>query len=288
MAVYNQLTGKIESDETAGYPQLNNCRGFELLRYITNCKFLEPIDVVMSAKILKASAGQGKIYIRPIQRSLSVIPLKSETSSFSTSMLKEKCVYCLKEFPLQSLRAHVLTCLSSSYLSDDDTGDVREEDSAPSDVESSNDNISESNRSLEVSNNISDSEVIDITDTLETNMSTDITLNSENKIKDIIIDKEIVDIIEHCKTKDLNNPVEILKYIQTRLAQGRPLEIEDVRQCISGATNFIMVDRSDLINTGLEEIQHISNKFVTLEVQFYNEVMVMVFHSERIYVNLYS
>ena len=288
MAVYNQLTGKIESDETAGYPQLNNCRGFELLRYITNCKFLEPIDVVMSAKILKASAGQGKIYIRPIQRSLSVIPLKSETSSFSTSMLKEKCVYCLKEFPLQSLRAHVLTCLSSSYLSDDDTGDVSEEDSAPSDVESNNDNISESNRSLEVSNNISDSEVIDITDTLETNMSTDITLNSEKKIKDIIIGKEIVDIIEHCKTKDLNNPVEILKYIQTRLAQGRPLEIEDVRQCISGATNFIMVDRSDLINTGLEEIQHISNKFVTLEVQFYNEVMVMVFHSERIYVNLYS
>ena len=288
MAVYNQLTGKIESDETAGYPQLNNCRGFELLRYITNCKFLEPIDVVMSAKILKASAGQGKIYIRPIQRSLSVIPLKSETSPFSTSVLKENCVYCLKEFPLQSLRAHVLTCLSSSYLSDDDTGDVREEDSAPSDVESNNDNISESNRSLEVSNNISDSEVIDITDTLETNMSTDITLNSENKIKDIIIGKEIVDIIEHCKTKDLNNPVENLKYTQTKLVQGKPLEIEDVTQCISGATNFIMVDRSDLINTGLEEIQHISNKFVTLEVQFYNEVMVMVFHSERIYVNLYS
>ena len=174
----------------------------------------------------------------------------------------------------------MLTCLSSSYLSDDDTGDVREEDSA-SDVEPSNEKISESSRSLEVSNNISDSEVIDITDTLETNMSTDITLNSENKIKDIIIGKEIVDIIEHCKTKDLNNPVENLKYIQTRLAQGRPLEIEDVRQCISGATNFIMVDRSDLINTGLEEIQHISNKFVTLEVQFYNEVIIMVFNSEK-------
>ena len=152
--------------------------------------------VVMSAKNLKAATGQGKTDIRPIQRSLSVIPLKSETSSFSTSMLKEKRVYCLKEFPLQSLRAHVLTCLSSSYLSDDDTGDVREEDSAPSDVDSNNDNISESNRSLEVSNNISDSEVIDITDTLETNMSTD-------TIEDIIIDKEIVGITEHCRTKDL-------------------------------------------------------------------------------------
>ena len=84
MAVYNQLTGKIESDETAAYPQLKNCRGFELLRCITNCKVLEPIDVVMSAKNLKASAGQGKIYIRPIQRSLSVISLKSGTSSFSS------------------------------------------------------------------------------------------------------------------------------------------------------------------------------------------------------------
>ena len=167
----------------------------------------------MSAKNLKVAAGQGKTYIRPIQRSFSVVPLKSETSSFSTSMLKENCVYCLKEFPPQSLRAHMLTCLSPSYLSDDDTGDVREEDSAPSDVEPSNDNISESNRNLEVSNNISDSEVIDVTDTLETNMSTETILNSENKIKDINTDNEIVDIIEHCKTKDLNNPVEILKYM---------------------------------------------------------------------------
>ena len=113
-------------------------------------------------------------------------------------------------------------------------------------------------------------------------MSTDTILNSENKIKDIIIDKEIVDITEHCKTKDLNNPVESLKYMQTRLIQGRHLEIDDVAQCISGATNFIMVDRSHLINTGLEEIQHISNKFLTLEVQFYNEVMIMIFNSERI------
>ena len=96
VTVNNQLTGTVESDETAGYPQLKNCGGFELLRCIPNCKILEPIDVVMSAKNLKAAAGQGKIYIRPIQRSLSVIHLKSETSSFSSSVLKEKCIYCLK------------------------------------------------------------------------------------------------------------------------------------------------------------------------------------------------
>ena len=69
----------------------------------------------------------------PIQRSLSVIPLKSETSSFSLPLLKGKCVYCIKEFPLQSLRAHVLKCLS--YLSNDDTNDVSEEDKAPPNIQ---------------------------------------------------------------------------------------------------------------------------------------------------------
>ena len=113
VAVYNQLARSIESDERAGYPKIKNCGSFELLQGIPNCKVLEHIDAVMSAKNLKTAAGQGKIYIRPIQRSLSVIPLKSEASSFSLTMLKD---------------------------------DVREEDSASPDVEPfvSNGNNSES------------------------------------------------------------------------------------------------------------------------------------------------
>ena len=107
-------------------------------------KYHRAHSVVMSVKNLKVAVGQRKIYIRPVQKLLFVVPLISETSSFSSSVLKEKCVYCLKDFTLQSLRAHVLTCLSSSYLSDDDT-----EDSAPPNVEPfvSNENNSQSNRS---------------------------------------------------------------------------------------------------------------------------------------------
>ena len=33
-----------------------------------------------------------------------------------------------------------------------------------------------------------------------------------------------------------------------------------------------MVDRSNLLNTATEEIQYLKSKFLTLEVQFYNEV----------------
>ena len=75
-------------------------------------------------------------------------------------------------------------------------------------------------------------------------MSTDNTANLENEIKVIMIGEEITDIIEDCKTKDLNNSAEILKYIQTRLIEG-------VTHCISGATNIMMLDGSDLMNTRL-------------------------------------
>ena len=76
---------------------------------------------------------------------------------------------------------------------------------------------------LGVSNNISDLEVVYVIHPVSTNMSIDTIVNSENEIKCMIIDEEIVDIIESCKTKDLNNQVEILKCIYTRLVQGRPL-----------------------------------------------------------------
>ena len=118
VSVYNQLTssssGNSQPDElTSGYSQLQNCGGFELMKCMPNCKVLEPLECQISAKNLKAAAGQGKIYIRPIQRSLSVIPLKSEAPH---SALKETCVHCYKEYPLNVLRSPVLSCLSSNYL----------------------------------------------------------------------------------------------------------------------------------------------------------------------------
>ena len=111
-------SGNSQPDElTSCYSQLQNCGGFELMKCIPNFKVLEPLECQISAKNLKAPAGQGRIYIRPIKRSVSVLPLKSEASLCSTSALKEKCVSCYKEYPLNVLRSHVLSCLlSSNYL----------------------------------------------------------------------------------------------------------------------------------------------------------------------------
>ena len=126
VSVCNQLVSSSSSNSqpdelTSGHFQLQNCGGFELMKCKPNCEVLEPLECQISAKNLKAAAGQGKIYIRPIQRSLSVLPLKSEASPCSTSALKEKCVHCYKEYPLNVLRSHVLSCLSSNYLLSDES-----------------------------------------------------------------------------------------------------------------------------------------------------------------------
>ena len=79
-------------------------------------------------------------------------------------------------------------------------------------------------------------------------------------------------MIQYCKEQNFGNAVEILKYLEENLAQCRPFEIADASQCVDGQTNCIMVDRSNLLNTATEEIQNLQTKFLTFEVQFYNEV----------------
>ena len=72
-------------------------------------------------------------------------------------------------------------------------------------------------------------------------------LSYKSNKTEINIYDEIYHIIQYCKKQDFHNPVEILKYLQENLIQGRPLEIADASQCIDGETNFIMVDRSNLL-----------------------------------------
>ena len=66
---------------------------------------MESTECAMTVRTFKTSDGQVKIYIKPIQRSLSVIPIREEL--LSSISLKEKCIYCEKEFLLKDLRLHI-------------------------------------------------------------------------------------------------------------------------------------------------------------------------------------
>ena len=89
-----------------------------------------------------------------------------------------------------------------------------------------------------------------------------------------VIENIVMQAVLHCKANGLdNNPVEVLRYYQTQLFQGRPLEIEDPTSANDGLTNSIFVDRLHLLEAGFDEIKAFENKRITLEVQFYGEVM---------------
>lgn len=82
-------------------------------------------------------------------------------------------------------------------------------------------------------------------------------------------------IVKFCQENSIVDPVEILRKIQQEMVTGRPLEIEDVSQCIEGDTNFVMVDRLNLLTTARDEIESLTNLRPTLEIQFYNEVSIL-------------
>ena len=91
-------------------------------------------------------------------------------------------------------------------------------------------------------------------------------------IKNIYVDREVNRIIEYYIENNLNTPIEIIRALQLFLVQGRPLEISDVNMCPEGRTNFILVNKNNLLLSAFDEIKSSKNKFITLEVQYYEEV----------------
>ena len=107
---------KDESNECIGFPQLQHCGGFELLRCQSNSRCLTVIDCPLTVKYLKQFLGaQAKIYIRPVQQNLSTTPVGVETTE--SDHVKEACRNCGQMIPLQSLRSHYLECCEETQSS---------------------------------------------------------------------------------------------------------------------------------------------------------------------------
>ena len=105
-----------------GFPQLETCGGFEMMiSTATDCRQLSILDCAWNAQSLKSSmgGGQAKIYLQPIQKSLST---KASTDQKSKTALKEKCKVCDKDvLSMCDLRVHFMLC--SKALSDSENED---------------------------------------------------------------------------------------------------------------------------------------------------------------------
>ena len=69
--------------------------------------------------------------------------------------------------------------------------------------------------------------------------------------------------------------MEILRYFQQKMVIGRPLEVQSVDEVNEGETNFVMVDRQNLMLTAFDEISFLTELRKTLQVQFYGEVCII-------------
>ena len=70
---------------------------------------------------------------------------------------------------------------------------------------------------------------------------------------------------------DINDTSEMLRYYQGKVHRGRPLDVVDEYTMLEGETNFITVDRENILQTTFEEIKEIEDPAITFEVDFYSE-----------------
>jgi hypothetical protein len=86
------------------------------------------------------------------------------------------------------------------------------------------------------------------------------------------LDNMVRNVSEQCKNTNIDSNKEILRALQSKILKGRRLDIEREDECPQGETNYIHVDRNNLLETALDEIGALENPLLTLEIQFYGEV----------------
>ena len=291
------MSDEVVEDETLGFPQLKVGGGFELLQCQSNCRKLTMITCGWAVKNLKANLGtQTKIYVRPIQQNLSTKPLKPE----NVVQVKQTCNGCLEEFLMHELRNHLYTCTAGLFDSNSES-----EANDGQGIETRDDTLQQHQLSNEViENNVSaviitqdndgpditistpllpengenthihDPIVIDIESTennneIETGLAQNMDQIDESSMD---ISSVINEISGYCQENKVSSTKEVVRLMQSKLVRGRSLEIESEDTCPEGATNYILVDRYNILETGMEEITGLHDPFLTLDVQFYGEV----------------
>ncbi|XP_028408793.1 uncharacterized protein LOC114533337 [Dendronephthya gigantea] len=79
-------------------------------------------------------------------------------------------------------------------------------------------------------------------------------------------------LIDEITSQSLHDPVEILRFLQKNLVKGRVLDVEDTSEIPEGETNYICVDRHNIMGSTFSELEAIQDFHVTFEVDFIGEM----------------
>ena len=79
-------------------------------------------------------------------------------------------------------------------------------------------------------------------------------------------------LINEITEQSLTDPVEILRFLQKNLVKGRVLDVQDTSNTPEGETNYICVDRHNIMESTFSELEAIQNFHITFEVDFMGEL----------------
>ena len=78
-------------------------------------------------------------------------------------------------------------------------------------------------------------------------------------------------IISEFPSASITEPTEMLRYLQNKIVQGRPLDVIDDATEHVGDTNFMAVDRDNVLETTFDELRSVEDPRITFQVEFYGE-----------------
>lgn len=87
------------------------------------------------------------------------------------------------------------------------------------------------------------------------------------------VDSAVDECITYCKAQNIDDPVEILRCAQKFILKGKPLHgySGDPEEFNDSRSNFIVIDRHNVLETALEELNCLEDAQLAIEVSFYGE-----------------
>lgn len=85
---------------------------------------------------------------------------------------------------------------------------------------------------------------------------------------------DIQSVIKGAKGQGSIDPVQVLKFLQKEIVTGQALEVTSCEETIEGETNYITVDRANILETTISELEYITNYRLTFLVDFMGEECV--------------
>ena len=121
----------------------------------------------------------------------------------------------------------------------------------------------------EESSSSGNQEASPVTDTNQTVLISETQDRNMQNDEEESIETLVSNIATYCRSQQVTDPVEILRYYQSIFVRGRDLDITNPNETCEGVTSYILVDQGNILETSFDEIKEIANLRLTLQVNFY-------------------